>query len=110
MPVCTSSAIKMPPYFRTISVTILKYSFGGVMNPPTPWIGSAISAATLPRGGGPDHLLDILRALHFAGRIFETERAAIAISVNRMDDAGLRRPELPRAPGRSDPSCADERP
>ena len=34
--VCTSSLMKMPPWLRTISATIPKYSFGGVMNPPTP--------------------------------------------------------------------------
>ena len=28
--------------------TIEKYSGGGVTNPPTPWIGSAIIAATSP--------------------------------------------------------------
>ena len=40
--------IKTPPYFLTISATILKYSFGGVINPPTPIIGSARIPAILP--------------------------------------------------------------
>ena len=46
--VCTSSLMNSPPCRRTISATMGKYSGGGVMNPPTPWIGSAITAATLP--------------------------------------------------------------
>ena len=47
-PVCTSSEMNRPPYFFTILKTILKYSFGGVMNPPAPWIGSAMKAAIEP--------------------------------------------------------------
>ena len=47
-PVCTSSEIKIPPYFLTISATILKYSFGGVINPPTPIIGSTKIPAIFP--------------------------------------------------------------
>ncbi len=47
-PVWTSSAMNSAPYFFTILKTILKYSFGGVMNPPTPWIGSAMNAAMFP--------------------------------------------------------------
>src|SRR5271157_5739399 len=81
--------MKMPPNLRTISVTILKYSLGGVMNPPTPWMGSAIRAATRPE--------------HFtvAGGIFETERAAIAPGVDGVHDTGLRRTEFPgRLPGK----------
>src|ERR1035441_190179 len=35
-PVCTSSQMKTPPYFLTMPTAISKYSFGGVMNPPTP--------------------------------------------------------------------------
>jgi hypothetical protein len=35
-----------PPWVRTIRDD-LKYSWGGVMKPPTPWIGSAINPATL---------------------------------------------------------------
>ena len=35
-PVCTSSEMNRPPYFLTALKTILKYSGGGVMNPPTP--------------------------------------------------------------------------
>ena len=35
-PVCTSSLMNTPPYLRTISTAIWKYSLGGVMNPPTP--------------------------------------------------------------------------
>ena len=46
-------------------------------------------------GGGADDLLDILRAFHFAGRVFEAERAAIAIRVDGMHDAGLGRAESP---------------
>ena len=34
--VCTSSLMKSPPYFLTILNTILKYSGGGVINPPSP--------------------------------------------------------------------------
>jgi len=37
-----------PPYFLTMSATIGKYSFGGVMKPPTPWIGSAMNPAMRP--------------------------------------------------------------
>ena len=47
-PVCTSSQMKTPPYLRTMSTAISKYSGGGVMNPPTPWIGSARKAAIWP--------------------------------------------------------------
>ena len=47
-PVWTSSEMKSPPYFFTMENAILKYSFGGVMNPPTPWIGSAIMPAIAP--------------------------------------------------------------
>ncbi len=37
-----------PPYFLTMPWTISKYSLGGVMKPPTPWIGSAMKAASRP--------------------------------------------------------------
>jgi hypothetical protein len=37
--------MKTPPYFFTIATAISKYSGGGVMNPPTPWIGSARNPA-----------------------------------------------------------------
>jgi hypothetical protein len=47
-PVCTSSEMKSPPYFFTMENAILKYSFGGTINPPTPWIGSAIIPAIAP--------------------------------------------------------------
>jgi len=47
-PVWTSSAMKSPPYFLTMEKAILKYSLGGVMNPPTPWMGSAIMPAIRP--------------------------------------------------------------
>ena len=40
--------MKTPPYFLMISATILKYSFGGVINPPTPKIGSKRIHAILP--------------------------------------------------------------
>ena len=36
------------PYSSRIAFTLVKYSLGGVMKPPTPWIGSAIIAATSP--------------------------------------------------------------
>jgi len=35
-PVCTSSAMYSPPYRRTISYVMPKYSGGGVTTPPTP--------------------------------------------------------------------------
>ena len=47
-PVCTSSQMNRPPYLCTMSATSRKYSLGGVMKPPTPWMGSAMKAATLP--------------------------------------------------------------
>ena len=47
-PVCTSSQMKTPPYFLTIPTAISKYSFGGVMKPPTPWMGSAMKPAIWP--------------------------------------------------------------
>jgi hypothetical protein len=47
-PVCTSSQMKTPPYFRTIPTAISKYSRGGVTKPPTPWIGSARKPAIWP--------------------------------------------------------------
>ena len=47
-PVCTSSLMKSPPYFFTMLNTILKYSGGGVMNPPRPWMGSASKPAIAP--------------------------------------------------------------
>ena len=47
-PVCTSSQMKTPPYFLMISTAISKYSGGGVMKPPTPWIGSAMNPAMRP--------------------------------------------------------------
>ena len=47
-PVWTSSQMNRPPYLRTMPATSLKYSLGGVMNPPTPWIGSAMNAASFP--------------------------------------------------------------
>ena len=47
-PVWTSSLMKMPPYLRTMSTAISKYSLGGVMKPPTPWIGSARKPAIAP--------------------------------------------------------------
>ena len=40
--------MKTPPYFRTISTAISKYSGGGVMKPPTPWIVSARKPAIRP--------------------------------------------------------------
>ena len=47
-PVWTSSQMNTPPYLRTISTAIWKYSFGGVTKPPTPWIGSARKPAIWP--------------------------------------------------------------
>ena len=47
-PVCTSSQMKTPPYFLTMPTATSKYSFGGVMNPPTPWIVSARKPAIRP--------------------------------------------------------------
>ena len=47
-PVCTSSLMKTPPCFFTVSATIGKYSLGGVINPPTPCIGSAMNPAIRP--------------------------------------------------------------
>ena len=46
--VWTSSLMNTPPYFFTMSATIGKYSLGGVMKPPTPWIGSAMNPAMRP--------------------------------------------------------------
>ena len=40
--------MKTPPYFRMIPTAASKYSGGGVMNPPTPWIGSARKAEMRP--------------------------------------------------------------
>ncbi len=46
--------------------------------------------------GGANHFFHILRALHFAGRIRQPVRTAIAVCVHRVDDAGLRhRAEAP---------------
>ena len=47
-PVWTSSLMKRPPDFRTMPAIISKYSLGGVINPPTPCIGSAMNAAMRP--------------------------------------------------------------
>ena len=47
-PVWTSSQMKTPPYFRMMPTAISKYSGGGVMKPPTPWIGSARKPAIRP--------------------------------------------------------------
>src|ERR1017187_8295098 len=50
-PVCTSSLMKMPPWLRTIFSTIWKYSFGGVMNPPTLLLDpEPLAAGTAPSG------------------------------------------------------------
>ena len=46
--VWTSSAMNRPPAFFTIGSATWKYSFGGTMKPPTPWIGSAMKAAISP--------------------------------------------------------------
>jgi peptidyl-tRNA hydrolase len=35
-----------PPYFLTMLNTILKYSLGGTMKPPAPWMVSAMKAGT----------------------------------------------------------------
>ena len=40
--------MKTPPYFRMMPTAISKYSGGGVMNPPTPWIVSARKPAIRP--------------------------------------------------------------
>ncbi len=47
-PVCTSSAIKMPPCSRMIGTATSKYSGGATTKPPTPWIGSASIPAMFP--------------------------------------------------------------
>ena len=96
-PVCTSSLMKMPPWLRTIFSTIGKYSLGGVTKPPTPWIGSAMKPAIAAAGGRADHVLGVLRALHFAIGIRQAEGAAVAVRVERVHDPRLRRAELPRA-------------
>ena len=51
-------------------------------------------------GGGADQLFHVLRAAHFAIGIGQAERAAIAVRVVRVDDAGLRRARAARCPGR----------
>ena len=48
-------------------------------------------AGDAPAGGGADQLLQVLRAAHLAVGIGEAERAAIAVGVVRVHDAGLRR-------------------
>ena len=37
-----------PPAFRAMGTATSKYSLGGVMNPPTPRMGSAMNAAISP--------------------------------------------------------------
>ena len=68
-PVCTSSLMNTPPYFLTMSATIGKYSLGGVMKPPTPWIGSAMNPAMRPEVVVRITSSTSSRALDVAGRI-----------------------------------------
>lgn len=70
LPVCTSSLMKTPPWMRTIRDD-LKYSWGGVMKPPTLWIGSAMNPATLPQVEPPTSSSEILHAFHCARGIGE---------------------------------------
>ncbi len=47
-PVCTSSLIQGMPYRSSTRLKAANSPSGPEVNPPTPWIGSAISAATEP--------------------------------------------------------------
>ena len=46
-PVWISSAINNTPLDEHHSASAARYPLGGTMNPPSPWIGSMITAATL---------------------------------------------------------------
>ena len=46
-PVCTSSAMKTTPFARHQSTTAGRNPSAGTMKPPSPWIGSMITAARL---------------------------------------------------------------
>src|SRR6266542_3960026 len=52
-PVWTSSEMNGIPNSSRMPFTIPKYSGGGVTNPPTPWMGSEIIAATSPEVAVP---------------------------------------------------------
>ena len=70
------------------------------MKPPTPWIGSAMKPAIRPRV-----VVRISSSMSCAQRtsqigIGQAERAAIAVRVVRVDDAGLRAGRAARCPGR----------
>ena len=45
IPVCTSSAIKSAPLASQIAFTSFIYPAGGTIIPPSPWMGSKITAA-----------------------------------------------------------------
>ena len=45
-PVCTSSEMSRMPCSSRTSLYALNRPLGAIVNPPTPWIGSAISAPT----------------------------------------------------------------
>ena len=78
-PVCTSSQMKTPPYFLTMPTAISKYSGGGVMKPPTPWIGSARKPAMRPVVVVRISSSMSCAQAHAAGGVRQLERAAVAV-------------------------------
>jgi hypothetical protein len=68
-PVCTSSAMKSPPYFFTMENAILKYSLGGVIKPPYALDRLGNHPRNRPRGGRLDDRLDVFGAGHLARRV-----------------------------------------
>lgn len=80
-PVCTSSLIhRMPCRSRTSRKAPYRPS-GGEVNPPTPWIGSAMSAATPPRAWPST-----------------SSRSATAAAVNSVSDSSAKGPRVRTAP------------
>src|ERR1035441_6130102 len=58
--------------------------------------GFADEAGDAAGGGTADQVLHVLGAAHFAIRIFQTEGAAVAVSVVGMNHAGVGGPDAPR--------------
>ena len=61
-----------------------KNSLGGVMNPPTPWMGSAMSAAMRPFV--VVWIISSMSCAHFTSHdgYVKPERAAVAVRVHRV--------------------------
>ena len=94
MPVWISSPMSRMPCFSQMALILPMYSGGGTMKPPSPWIGSAMTAAT---SSAFTCLAKAVSSRSGAGAaaagVGHGQRAPVAVGVRDAVDLGRVRPE-----------------